>query len=319
VNPQDRPGLLDGATATELQRRGVRVAAPWWTNQALRSARELAILARIHTEFIAAGASVITANTFRTGRRSLAGAGIDESAASAYAAAALTAARDARLNAGPSGHAVIAASVAPIADCYRPDQVPDDAVLRAEHGWHTTQLARHGAELLLAETMNCVREALIALSAGKRTGLPVWVSFVCGPDGRLLSGEDAGAAARAVAADGADAVLVNCTSLAGCAAALADIRDGHLGIPLGCYPNIEDRSGVPAQQHVDRYLAPALDPAEMAHAVSTMAADYQLSFVGGCCGTSPRHIAAIRQAFAQRTGKVAENQIRTVAGWLNAG
>jgi S-methylmethionine-dependent homocysteine/selenocysteine methylase len=304
--------LLDGATATELQRRGISVDAPWWTSQALRSAPGRAILSRIHAEFIVAGAGVITANTFRTSRRSLAGAGVAEQDAAAYVAAALTAARDARKMAateGPAARVVIAASVAPVADCYRPDQVPDNDVLRAEHRWHTAQMARHGAELLLAETMNCVREALAALASGKRTGLPVWVSFVCGTDGRLLSGESAARAAQAVQAAGADAVLVNCTSLAGCEAALADIREAGLRIPLGCYPNIEDRSGVPAQ-HVNHYLEPAMDPDELATAVTALAADYRLSFIGGCCGTSPRHIEAIRELWHPGGREAAKNHGR---------
>jgi S-methylmethionine-dependent homocysteine/selenocysteine methylase len=294
--------LLDGGTATELQRRGIAVVAPWWTTIALRSQAGRAVMNQVHADYIAAGAEVITANTFRTSRYSLAATGITDAEAEALAAAALDEARAARAQACTASGTVtetvtIAASVPPLGDCYQPEQVAPDEILRAEHRWHIERLADHGAELILAETMNTIREALIVIDEGKRAGLPTWVSFACDHRGRLLSGEDAGTAARAASAAGADAALVNCTLLPGCAAALADMRTAGVEVRIGCYPNVEDRSGIPSGQHVNRYVRPALSPAALAAAMTGLALESGLAMAGGCCGTSPQHIAAIRRAF----------------------
>jgi len=294
--------LLDGGTATELQRRGITVAAPWWTTTALRSQAGRAVMREVHADFIAAGAEVITANTFRTSRYSLTATGTTDAEAEALAKAALDEARAARAqtciaSGTVTRAATIAASVPPLGDCYQPEQVPPDEILRAEHRWHIERLGEYGAELILAETMNTVREALVVIAEGKRVGLPVWASFACSNSGRLLSGEDAGAASRAASAAGADAALVNCTLLPGCAAALADMCTAGVKVPLGCYPNIEDRSGIPAGQHVNRYVKPAHSPATLAAAMTTLTAEWGLAIAGGCCGTSPQHIAAMRRAF----------------------
>ena len=68
--------LLDGATGTELQRRGVDTGLPLWSARALIEAPE--VLTAIHADYVAAGADIITTNTFRTHRRTLTRAGMGE-------------------------------------------------------------------------------------------------------------------------------------------------------------------------------------------------------------------------------------------------
>ena len=63
--------LLDGATATELQRRGLPVRPPWWTTAALLSGRGRALLRAVHSDYVRAGAALVTANTFRCNLRAL--------------------------------------------------------------------------------------------------------------------------------------------------------------------------------------------------------------------------------------------------------
>ena len=67
-----------------------------------------------------------------------------------------------------------------------------------------------GVDVLLVETMNTVREAVAATRAAVATGLPTIVSFVCGRDGKLLSGETVSVAGVGLAAEGADALAINC-------------------------------------------------------------------------------------------------------------
>ncbi len=108
--------LLDGATGTELDRRGVDISLPLWSARAIIDAPQA--VQDIHSEYLAAGADAITANTFRTHRRSLAKAGLGDQAAelTRHAVQIATRARDQH---NPA--AMVLGSVAPLEDCYRPD------------------------------------------------------------------------------------------------------------------------------------------------------------------------------------------------------
>jgi S-methylmethionine-dependent homocysteine/selenocysteine methylase len=280
----DAPLRLDGGVATALERAGIPVVAPWWTTSALLTEVRRRTLRAVHGEFLAAGARVVTANTFRCNVRALRGAGRLDGAGSAWMVHAAVGVALAARAAGGARGAVVAGSMAPVEDCYRPDLVPADEELRAEHGWLAAELLRAGVDVVLIETMNTEREARIALEQVLALGGRAWVSFVCGPDGQLLSGEPVAAAVRAVARDGAGAVLVNCTPLADTEDALRRIRDVHAG-PVGAYPNVERLP----RGRGDAAVAPAAFAATLARWHD----DFGLSLVGGCCGAGPAHIAAL--------------------------
>jgi S-methylmethionine-dependent homocysteine/selenocysteine methylase len=283
---------LDGATATELQRRGISVRAPWWTTAALTSARGRATLGAIHADHVRAGADIVTANTFRCNRRALVRAGVDRAAHAPMVRAAIGIAREAAAGARPERPVWIAGSMAPVEDCYRPDLAPGSGDLRAEHAWLARALVSAGVDLVLVETMGCVREARIALESVQAAGGRAVVSFVAGDGGRLLSGEPVGPAARAVERDGATAVLVNCTTIGRTEVCLRQMRELTDG-PLGAYPNVEDRSGVPPLSPVDGALPVGVGPAAFAGTAARWCADVGLRLVGGCCGTTPDHLAAM--------------------------
>lgn len=294
------PLVLDGGLGTELQRHGRSVTAPWWTARCLLDADGRRLVSRIHARYVAAGADVLTADTFRTTPRAARRAGTDDATAAGLVRTAVALARRAADPAVAGRRVLVAASVAPVEDCYRPDLVPDAAALRREHGWLAEQLAQAGVDLALVETMNTVREAVTATRAVREHGLPAWVSFVCAGDARLLSGEDVAVAADAVRAAGAAAVLVNCTDPAGTDRALRRLRQAGPGL-LGAYPNVEDRSGVPPATPVDRYLPPCLTPAAFAGLWDAWR-PVGLGVVGGCCGTTPAHIAALRSRLSPLSG-----------------
>ena len=129
------PILLDGAMGTELQRRGADTRLPLWSARALVEAPDL--VAEIHREEVEAGADVLTANTFRTHRRTLAKGGLAERSRE-LSALAVRLAREA----APAGRPVfVAGSIAPLEDCYRPDLVPEDAVLEREHSEQADSLS----------------------------------------------------------------------------------------------------------------------------------------------------------------------------------
>jgi len=191
-----RPILLDGATGTELNRRGVNTDLPLWSAQALVTAP--AVLHQVHADYVRAGAEVITANTFRTHRRSLARGGLGERAAE-LTRQAVDVARQAIHQAGYGRPSYVAGSLAPLEDCYSPELVPPQAECEQEHAEMARNLAAAGVDLILVETMNTIREARAAVRAARATGLPVLASFVCHGDGNLFSGESIAAAPIATA------------------------------------------------------------------------------------------------------------------------
>jgi S-methylmethionine-dependent homocysteine/selenocysteine methylase len=277
------PLVLDGAVGTELERRGVASELPLWSARALLVAPE--IVAEIHREHVAAGADVVTANTFRTRRRSLAREGQGARAAE-LTALALRLARSAA--AGAARPVFVAGSAAPLEDCYRPDLVPADPELAREHAEHAEALAAAGADCVLAETLNCAREAAAAARAARAAGLPLLASFVCGEGARLLSGEPLAAGLAAVAASGPLAVGVNCLApslLEPCLELLA-----AAGLPFFVYPNLGSPDPV-------RGFAPREDcPPEAFAALARTWIEAGAAMIGGCCGTRPEHVRALARA-----------------------
>jgi S-methylmethionine-dependent homocysteine/selenocysteine methylase len=276
---------LDGATGTELTRRGADTRLPLWSARALVEAP--AKVLEIHRDYVAAGAEVVTANTFRTHRRSLAHGGLGAEARR-LSQLAVDLARDAARNTG----AYVAGSISPLEDCYRPDLVPDDAALVEEHAEMAKNLAAAGADLLLVETMNTVREAWVATAAAKETGLPVLSSVVTGLDASsLLSGESLVSGVKALAPLRPDALLVNCVPARRLLAPLrALVAAAGRGVRIGAYGNIGHADGVHG-------WSPASDvpPDEYARLAGAWLAA-GASIVGGCCGTGPAHVAALRRA-----------------------
>ena len=271
------PLLLDGATGTELERRGVATRLPLWSAAALDSHPDTIV--RIHTDYVAAGVDALTANTFRTQRRTLAHAGMGERAAE-LTRLAVELARSAA-----DTSTWIFGSSPPLEDCYHPERVPDDADLAAEHAEHARHLADAGVDAVLVETMNTIREARAALLAAAEVGLPALAAFVCWDGARLLSGEPLANACTAAAEAGASAVLVNCLPPSNVDTCI-DVLDGA-SLPFGTYPNLgEPEDTVGFRRSED------LSPEAFGQLAANWAAR-GARVLGGCCGTSPAHLAEV--------------------------
>lgn len=277
------PLLLDGATGTELQRRGVDTGLPLWSARALTDAPE--VLRQIHMDYVQAGAEILTANTFRTHGRSLDHAGLAHRARE-FTFRAVDLARAAFGDVGTDGW--VAGSVAPLEDCYSPELVPPRRELEAEHREMVDHLAEAGVDLLLLETMNTTREAVVATLAAVETGLPTAVGFVCGRNGRLLSGEPVAEAVREVASVGPDLVVINCTPTPDVVVALEAAREATT-LPLGAHANVGRADDEEGWVNTD-----SVDPDSYAsYAAVWLEMDVRL--VGGCCGTRPAHVRALRR------------------------
>ena len=281
---EGRPLLLDAAMGTELQRRGADTRLPLWSARALVD--DSALVRTIHSEEVAAGAEVLTANTFRTHRRTLAKGGLGERS-HVLTAFAVALARDA---AAESGRDVfVAGSLAPLEDCYRPDLVPEEEALEREHREQADSLAAAGVDLILLETHNSVRELVAAARAAKETGLPFVASMVTDGAGRLLSGEPIADAVHVLEPLQPDALSINCVPAARLRSDLAVLAAAAPGVPLAAYGNL----GLPADD-LGWAFTEELSPESYAeHARHWLATGARL--VGGCCGTTPVHTTAMRR------------------------
>jgi methionine synthase I (cobalamin-dependent) len=272
---------------TELEARGVPMDHEAWCGLANLDAPD--VVRAIHADYIAAGADVIIANTFATNRPALEAAGCGDrfEEANRAAVAAALAARDAA-----DRPVTVAGSMSiwgPHEEARIEDAPPPADVLDV-YGEQAALLADAGVDLLVLEMFDARWGA--ARRAARATGLPVWLGVWgrLGDDGGLLTPtrrpleEDL----PDLIGDGADAVLVMHAPLEAVPPALAAIASVWDG-PRGAYPH----SG-----HFERpnWVFEAVAPDVLADEAEGWVRD-GASFVGGCCGTRPEHIAALRERF----------------------
>ncbi len=278
--------LLDGAVGTELTRRGFDVDRPGWSANAIMEAPEL--LAAIHCEYVDAGADVITANTFRTHRRSLVGTryeGRDIELTQRAVEIARQAAGDRTLVAG---------SISPLGDCYQPEERPAVDEMVAEHSEQVRKLVEAGVDLLLLETMNNQTESLVAAKACASTGLPFVWSMIVQDGTHLLSGECIQSVVEQVFEKTTpSAVSLNCVHPQMAEKAICHLKNIVGSVPVGFYGNTHHWTRHGGQMEFE--AGPGLGADSYAAEIVSLVKQFHLKFVGGCCGTTPSHITALRQ------------------------
>ncbi len=268
---------------TQLERGGAPVRLPLWSARALIENPELVLA--IHREEAAAGAEILTANTFRTHHRTLARERLEARSAE-LTRTAVALAREAARGAGRP--VFVAGSLSPLEDCYRPDLTPDGESLEREHAMQAEALAAAGADAIFVETQNSVREMAAATRWAKATGLPVIASMITDGQGRLLSGETIDEAVRSLASLKLEALSINCVPARRLGGDLAVLARAAPGVPLAAYGNLGPPTG--EDRTVFTENVPPEDYADLAR--DWLAAGARI--VGGCCGTTSAHTAALR-------------------------
>ncbi len=281
--------ILDGATGTELERRGVPMHGKVWCAEATLTHPE--VLREVHEDFIRAGAEVIIANTFASARHVLEPAGLGESVAAANrnAVAVARAARDAVAD----GPVCIAGSISDFTakeldpSWLEPDRLQKTFTEQAE------LLAESGVELFALEMMQKPEIALPAVEAALATGLPVWIGISCRlhrDSGRLTlynyPDRELSELLEAVSNLGPGAFTVMHSKVDDTEAGLKKVREYWSG-PLGAYPN-SGHFKMPHWQFVD------ITPPEVFVERAREWLDLGVQIIGGCCGLGPEHIAALR-------------------------
>jgi methionine synthase I (cobalamin-dependent) len=287
--------ILDGAIGTEILRRDMT----WADHQVLSRP---AAIRRIHEDYVRAGADVISTNTFQLTRRALfnhfrdaehrayIGAPDLEDRADRLLRAAARLAVEARDATAGDRPVAVAGAITTLEWCFRPDLAPSGDQVRGEYRETMAALAEAGCDLILIETVNSVGEARAAVEAANEVGIPCWVAFVPNEQGDLFSSETMAQAEAALARLRPDAILVNCAPPEDCTAGLGELADARSG-PKGIYPHV-GRFDPPEwlftdEYPPDRYLAEARRWIELGAGV-----------IGGCCGTTPDHIGALRQGLS---------------------
>ncbi len=292
--------ILDGGTGTELERQGMPMDDVTWCAAAMTDHAD--IVRKVHEDYIRAGAEVIIANTFSTAPHVLAHAGLgDEAVAINRRAVAL--AREAR-DAAAETDVWVAGSLSPmIAHSDRVNR-PDDAAARASFRMQAETLAEAGCDVLIPEMIIDVAWSRLFVEAAVATGLPVWLGFSCRMNDardRVLAYDTRGGAVGFD--DAIDPILEIGGQVAGVMHSISDdtgpgleVLKRHWSGPLMAYAET-GRFEHPNWQFVD-----IISPEDyLAFARQWVEAGVQI--VGGCCGTGPEHIRALKDGLPARLPK----------------
>ena len=238
-------------------------------------------IAIIHREYLEAGAQLITTNSFGANARKLRVFGL-ESRVSDINRSAARLAREAVVTSGRS--ALVAGSVGPLG------APQGEAELSLESLFHAqiSGLLEGGADLILLETFQNPEELSLALRVAKSLGNKPIITLIASPEsGRLPGGAWIGEVLESLGEQGADLVGLNCVN--GPQAMLRLVEKIAPSRPLAVYPN----AGRPNYQ--EGRIAYGTSPEYFADLGRRMA-EAGAALVGGCCGTSPLHIAALSEA-----------------------
>lgn len=287
--------IMDGGMGRELTRRGAATRTGLWSAQALIDAPEVVL--EVHRDYIAAGARMITTNSYSCVPSYLSKA--DQ--ADRYIELAGLAGRLARQASDDSEEKVrVAGGLPPLSESYRSDLVPDDNEARPIYAALAEALEPH-VDLMLCETMSNIRESRNAAIEAKNTGLPVFVSWTLNeaPGEGLRSGETVADAFEALADLELDGFLFNCTHPNAVEAAI-EVIVGLTDKPTGGYPN---RFSVPAGWTLDNEISVE----EREDFSTTQFVDAALRCIdrgatlfGGCCEIGPADIAALSARISER-------------------
>jgi homocysteine S-methyltransferase len=170
--------------------------------------------------------------------------------------------------------------------CFRPDMAPSTEAMRAEYRETIMAFQDAGVDLMLFETFNSSREARIALEAARDLGIPAWGGFVCDWTGKLLNGETMPEVVTGLAGMEPDVLLFNCAPVPDVTLALRELSKEYRQ-PTGAYAHV-GRFDPPdwmftGEYPPDQYLAAGCEWASLGTQV-----------IGGCCGTTPMHIEALK-------------------------
>jgi homocysteine S-methyltransferase len=288
-----RAHIFDGAMGTQLYGRGVFVNVCY--DEVNLSRPDL--VRQIHRDYVDAGAEILETNTFGANPVKLSAYGLADRTEAINGVAA----RLAREAAGK--RACVAGAIGPLGVRIEPWGPTSRDEATAHFRRQVTGLLEGGVDGFVLETFSDLAEIESAFRAVRaETDLPVVAQMTVGADGKTALGTDASHVARALTELGADVVGLNCS--VGPAVMLDAIEEmaEATSAPLVAQPN----AGLPRTVR-DRqiYLASPEYMAEYARRMTQVG----VRFLGGCCGTTPSHIRALRDAVGKAEGRTQRGRV----------
>jgi methionine synthase I (cobalamin-dependent) len=295
--------VADGATGTNLFQRGLETGYP----PELWSVERQDDILWLHNSFLQAGSDLILTNSFGGTAFRLKLHNAETRVTELNMAAAKLARHAVDSHRAVTGKkAIVAGSIGPTGELFQPlGALTHDAAV-AGFALQAKALADGGVDVLWIETMSSTEEVAAALEAAKETGLPVCATMTFDTASRSMMGVTPSDFAAFAVGAGADFIGANCGI--GPAELLHSV-DGILRADTGVPVVAKGNCGIPAY----------VDGAIHYHGTPELMADYALfardagaQIIGGCCGTSPTHVAAMVAAL-ERTPKRAFDQAAMTA------
>jgi homocysteine S-methyltransferase len=289
------PLLADGGMGTLLFSRGIPQRA---CLDELATTRP-DLVSALHREYLDAGADLIETLTFGANRFRLDAFGLADQAARFNRRAAQVA-REARDVSGRD--AWVGGSIGPFGPPTRELRHPDEASIRAAIREQVDGLLEGGVDLLVIETFFDLEHLLLTVDEAHRAAdVPVIASMTFGEDVVLADGTTPEVAVRALTEARVDAIGVNCgVGPLACLDALVRLGPPGVGEPAR---SIMPNAGLP--QRLEGQFVYAAEPPYFGSMVPRLL-DAGAQIVGGCCGTTPAHIAAMRVMLDGGRASVAE-------------
>ena len=273
--------VSDGAWGTMLQAKGLGAGdiPEEWNASHPQEVRAVA------AAYEKAGADIVLTNTFGGSRAKLQKCGLDRRVAELNE-------KGARLSLEGAPHAIVAASIGPTGEFLEPVGDLSEAQMEAIYSEQIAAIFKAGVRALCIETMSSLQEVLCAIRAARKLNKDAEVictmTFQAGAAGYMtMMGVSCEQAAKGLSEAGADIVGANCGNGPEQMVDIAREMRKHTNRPILIHAN----AGLP--QLVDGKTVFKQSPADMAAKVKDLVAA-GASIIGGCCGTTPAHIAAIK-------------------------
>ena len=276
--------LADGAMGTMLHARGIGFDSCF---DELNLTNPAAV-AEVHREYIEAGAELVITNTFGANRFKLSKHGLQDDVAEINRAGVELAKR---IVAASFKDVWIAGDIGPLGVRIAPYGRVKPEEAREAFAEQVKALAESGADLIIIETMSDLYEIKEAIAAAKEnSSLPIIASVTFTRDDRTLLGDDPAKVAHRLASAGADVIGVNCSG--GPSQLLRILKQMRQAEPSAKFW-VKPNAGWP-EQVSGRIMYPA--DAEYFGDYALLFREAGANIVGGCCGTTPQHIAAMKKS-----------------------
>ena len=291
--------LLDGGVSTEIRRRGVALDKNVWSGLTTKTHPDQ--VREVHEEYILAGAQIITANTYSTARHVLESINLGHEA-KILNFKSVQLAQQAR-DAVAEEPVYVAGSMSSMPPLTSHQEVAVGEHVAASYREQAEVLARAGVDVIICEMMRDIENASIVIEAAVATGLPVWIGYSAmladnGVDVRSLrwknrddttSAHDFGEMVDRLNPLGGKLAGIMHTRIENITPALQVLRE-HWSGPLMAYA--ETGNLILPDWRYEEVCAPNDYAVEIRRWID----DFGVQVVGGCCGTGPEHIRALRKA-----------------------